>query len=223
MTATLGLADEVIAGLSPAVLVDDFDERAVTDTLLDRIDLAAELGRLVDGWSSCWRTRARRAPSELRIRLRARQQLRSVERRWQHLTAKITELDTAIAAITTEVALILLAQFGVPTSRPCYSFTAGRNKDRMHRESSFAALCWVGPLPASSGKTNRHRLNRGGDRQANAAPHNGALTRMRSDPRTREYVAERTAQGRGKREIMRCLKRYIARDLYPLSLLSQTG
>ncbi len=91
----------------------------------------------------------------------------------------------------------------------------------MHREARFAALCGVNPLPASLGKTNRHRLNRGGDRQANSALHTVALTRMRTEPRARAYVAKRTAQGLSKREIMRCLKRYIARDLYPLILLSQ--
>jgi transposase len=150
--------------------------------------------------------------------------LRSVARRWQHLTAEIAELDTVIAAITTAVAPVLLAQFGVgPDVAAALLITAGGNKDRMRRESSFAALCGVNPLPASSGKTNRHRLNRGGDRQANSALHTVALTRMRSDPRTRAYVAKRTAQGLSKREIMRCLKRYIARDLYPLILLSQSG
>jgi len=148
--------------------------------------------------------------------------LRSVARRWQHLTAEITELDSTIAAITNDAAPLLLAQFGVgPDVAATLLITAGGNKDRMHREASFAALCGVNPLPASSGKTNRHRLNRGGDRQANSALHTVALTRMRTEPRTRAYVAKRTAQGLSKREIMRCLKRYIARDLYSLILLSQ--
>ena len=77
------------------------------------------------------------------------------------------------------------------------------------------------PIPASSGKTNRHRLNRAGDRQANAALHTVALTRMRSDPRTRAYVDRRTAEGLGELEIMRCLKRYIARELYPIIIATQ--
>ncbi len=148
--------------------------------------------------------------------------LRSVARRWQHLTAEITELDSTIAAITNDVAPLLLAQFGVgPDVAATLLIAAGGNKDRMHREASFAALCGVNPLPASSGKTNRHRLNRGGDRQANSALHTVALTRMRTEPRTRAYVAKRTAQGLSKREIMRELKRYIGRALYPLILLSQ--
>ena len=70
------------------------------------------------------------------------------------------------------------------------------------------------PIPASSGKTNRYRLNRGGDRQANAALHAVCLVRMQRDPRTRAYVVRRTAEGLSKKDIMRCLKRYIASDLY---------
>lgn len=150
--------------------------------------------------------------------------LRSVARRCHQLTAEINELDTATAAITADVAPRLLAQFGVgPDVAAALLITAGGNKDRMRRETSFAALYGVNPLPASSGKTNRHRLNRGGDRQANSALHTVVLTRMQTEPRTRAYVAKRTAQGLSKREIMRCLKRYIARDLYPLILLSQTS
>ncbi len=187
-------------------------------------DLRAELDKvaLVAKVQRC--AKLRPATGILDAREACKLSLRSVARRWQHLTAEITELDTAIAAITTDVAPVLLAQFGVgPDVAAALLITAGGNKDRMHRESSFAALCGVNPLPASSGKTNRHRLNRGGDRQANSALHTVALTRMRSDPLTRAYVAKRTAQGLSKREIMRCLKRYIARDLYPLILLSQTG
>lgn len=99
--------------------------------------------------------------------------------------------------------------------------TAGGNPDRMRTESSFAALCGVSPIPASSGQTHQHRLNRGGDRQANAAIHHVALTRLRSDPRTREYAAKRTAQGLSRRDIMRCLKRYICRELYEVLISCQ--
>jgi len=94
--------------------------------------------------------------------------------------------------------------------------TAGENHNRLTSEAAFAMLCGVAPIPASSGKTNRHRLNRGGDRQANKALHRVALCRLRWDPRTRNYMQRRTKDGLSKKEIIRCLKRYIARELYQL-------
>ncbi|EKA7380601.1 IS110 family transposase [Vibrio parahaemolyticus] len=87
---------------------------------------------------------------------------------------------------------------------------AGDNANRLRQESSFAALCGVNPIPASSGKTTRHRLNRGGCRSANNALWTVAMVRMRSDPRTKDYVARRTAEGLSTKEITRILKRYIA-------------
>ncbi|WP_423227950.1 transposase [Pseudomonas viridiflava] len=95
---------------------------------------------------------------------------------------------------------------------------AGDNPERLKSESALAALCGVNPLPASSGKTVRHRLNRGGDRSANNALWTIAMVRMRSDQRTRAYVTRRTAEGMSCKEIQRCLKRYIIRGLYPLIL-----
>ena len=92
--------------------------------------------------------------------------------------------------------------------------TAGQNIDRLRGEAAFAALCGASPIPASSGKTTRHRLNYGGDRQANRALHLIAVCRLRYCERTRAYVQRRTAEGKTKREIMRCLKRYIAREVY---------
>ncbi|SDJ18949.1 Transposase IS116/IS110/IS902 family protein, partial [Nonomuraea maritima] len=92
--------------------------------------------------------------------------------------------------------------------------TVGENHDRLHSEAAFAMLCGVSPIPASSGKTTRHRLNRGGDRQANAALYRVVLCRLRWDPRTRAYMERRTQDGLSKKEIIRCLKRYIARELY---------
>lgn len=86
----------------------------------------------------------------------------------------------------------------------------------MKSEASFAALCGVSPLLASSGKTNRHRLNRGGDRAANSALHRVVIVRMKSHPETRAYVERRTREGLSKREIIRCLKRYVAREIYQL-------
>ena len=92
--------------------------------------------------------------------------------------------------------------------------TAGDNPHRLRSEAAFARLCGVAPLPASSGKTTRHRLNRAGDRSANHALWRIAMVRLYRDPRTQAYVARRTAEGLSKREILRCLKRYIAREIF---------
>jgi transposase len=92
--------------------------------------------------------------------------------------------------------------------------TAGDNPGRVRKEASFAALCGASPVDASSGKQLRHRLNRGGDRQANSALWTIAMTRLACDPRTKAYVARRTAEGKTKKEIIHCLKRYIAREIY---------
>jgi transposase len=89
-----------------------------------------------------------------------------------------------------------------------------RDLDRLGSEAAFAHLCAADPIPASSGKTTPHRLNPGGDRDANTALHLIAVVRLRYCPRTRAYAARRTAQGLSKREIIRCLKRYIAREVY---------
>ena len=92
--------------------------------------------------------------------------------------------------------------------------TAGDNPHRLRSQAAFAMLCGAAPLPASSGRTQRHRLNRGGDRQANCALYQIVLCRLRWDPGTRAYAQRRTAEGMGKKEIIRCLKRYIAREAY---------
>jgi transposase len=94
--------------------------------------------------------------------------------------------------------------------------TAGANADRLRGDAALATLCGASPVEASSGKTSRHRLNRGGDRAANNALWVIAHVRTISDPRTRAFVAKRTATGNSRREIMRMLQRYIARELYPL-------
>ena len=92
--------------------------------------------------------------------------------------------------------------------------TAGDNPQRLQSESSFAMLCGSCPIPASSGKIQRHRLNRGGNRNANSALHMVVVCRMRTDQRTKDYVEKRLSEGLSKREIMRCLKRYVAREIY---------
>ncbi len=92
--------------------------------------------------------------------------------------------------------------------------TAGQNIDRLHGEAAFAKICGTAPIQASSGRTTRHRLDHGGDRQANRALHMIAVCRLRHCNRTRAYATKRTAEGLNRREILRCLKRYIARQTY---------
>jgi len=94
--------------------------------------------------------------------------------------------------------------------------TAGDNPERMRSEAAFAHLCGVAPIPASSGRTHRHRLNRGGDRGANNALYVVVLGRLRYDSRTRAYAARRTTEGLSKPEIIRCLKRYVTREIFTI-------
>lgn len=117
--------------------------------------------------------------------------------------------------LTTAAAPALVNAFGIgPDTASSLLIAAGSNPDRLRSEASFASLCGVNPIPASSGKTNRHRLNRGGDRQANAALHRIVVVRLRYDPRTQEYMQRRTEEGMSKSEVIRCLKRYVAREVY---------
>lgn len=145
--------------------------------------------------------------------------LRLLANRWLFLTAELCELDKALEYLTREAAKRLRNQFGIgPQTAATLLAVAGDNPERLQSEAALAALCGVNSLPASSGKTVRHRLNRSGDRAANNALWTIALVRMRSEPRTRAYVARRTAEGKSIKEIQRCLKRYIVRELYPLIL-----
>ena len=141
--------------------------------------------------------------------------LHAVARRIQALTAEITQADKRLRPAVAATAPRLCALPGVgPEVAGQLLTTAGDNPDRLRSEAALAHLCGAAPLPASSGRTDRHRLNRGGDRAANTALHTIALCRMRYDPRTKAYVERRTKQGLGKKEIMRCLKRYIVREVH---------
>ena len=141
--------------------------------------------------------------------------LRALARRHQQLSAEIDELDALIAALVTRINPALRALRGVgPDVAGQLLVTAGDNPDRLRSDAAFAMLCGAAPLPASSGRTQRHRLNRGGDRHANCALYRIVLCRLRWDPRTRAYAARRTAAGMSRKEIIRCLKRYVAREVY---------
>lgn len=141
--------------------------------------------------------------------------LRLLARRHAALSEEIAELDTDLAALVAAIHPGLLAVHGVGVDIAGQLLvTAGANHDRLRSEAAFAALCGVAPVPASSGRTQRHRLNRGGDRHANCALWRIVITRLRHDPRTRCYAARRSSEGLSKTEIIRCLKRYIAREIY---------
>ncbi len=141
--------------------------------------------------------------------------IRSLARRIQSLNNEIRTVDQILRLLIAERAPSLLNLHGVGVETAASLLvTAGDNPDRISSERSWAHLCGVTPLPASSGKTTRHRLNRGGDRQANAALHRMVLTRMSSHEETRDYVTRRRTEGLSTPEIMRCLKRYVARQTY---------
>lgn len=141
--------------------------------------------------------------------------LKSLARRYLELTDEIADLDVMIKNIVDHLAPELIAKPAVGyESAAQLLITAGDNPERLTSEASFAALCGVSPIPASSGKTHRHRLNRGGDRQANSALHIIAIGRLRTDTKTQEYVAKKLAEGHSKMEALRCVKRYLAREMF---------
>jgi transposase len=141
--------------------------------------------------------------------------LRTLARRAIALADEITEIDTILTDLATETAPELVAITGVGTDvATTLLVAAGDNPERLHNEATFAHLCGVAPIDASSGKQQRHRLNRGGDRQANSALWHVVITRMACDERTRTYINRRLDEGRTKQEAIRCLKRYIAREIY---------
>jgi transposase len=141
--------------------------------------------------------------------------LRSVARRYQRLSEEIRELEEQLDRLVAEAAPELVAIDGISTDTAASLLVAaGDNPERLKSEAAFAHLCGVAPIPASSGKIVRHRLNRQGNRDANRALYVIALGRMSREERTRAYVAKRTAEGKSKKEIIRCLKRYIAREIY---------
>jgi len=145
----------------------------------------------------------------------AKMALRSLAIRHQGFTAELNALDRELDRLTVEAAPALTTLKGVGSDvAGALLVAAGDNPERLRSDAAFASLCGVSPVPASSGKTNRHRLNRGGDRIANNALWRIVMVRLTCDERTQSYVARRTAQGMAKRDIIRCLKRYVAREVF---------
>ena len=149
--------------------------------------------------------------------------LKSLARRYLELHDEIADLEVMIGAIVDDLAPDLVARNSIGhIGAAQLLLTAGDNPERLRSEASFAALCGTSPVPASSGKIIRHRLNRGGDRPANSALHIIAIGRLRTDPKTKTYVAKRVAEGHSKLEAIRALKRYIAREVFGIITRRQT-
>lgn len=143
--------------------------------------------------------------------------LKALARRYLELHDEIADHDIMIKAIVNELAPTLVARTAIGyESAAQLLVTARDNPERLHSEASFAALCGISPIPASSGKTRRYRLNRGGDCAANSALHVIPIGRLRVDPRTQHYVARRIAEDHSKLEATRCVKRYIVREVYSI-------
>ena len=141
--------------------------------------------------------------------------IKSLATRCRELDTEAARLERHIDTITATAAPELRAIYGVGPDTAATLLTAlGDNPNRISSDAAFAKLCGVSPLEASSGKTIRHRLNRGGNRDANRALHVILVVRMRRRGPTRDYIARRTAEGKSKNEVMRCLKRYIAREVF---------
>jgi transposase len=141
--------------------------------------------------------------------------LRELAHRHRFLTEQLRRLDAELEPLVALSAPRLVAINGIGTQIAGQLLvTAGDNPERLRSESAFAHLCGVAAVPASSGKTNRHRLNRAGDRAANYALWRVVMVRLTSDDRTKAYMARRRSEGLSKREVIRCLKRYVAREVY---------
>ena len=154
-------------------------------------------------------------PDDDSLQAMTRLALRELAQRVLHLDEQLALVTKRLHRITAEVAPELTRIKGVgPEVASTLLMTAGDNPHRMRSESAFAALCGSNPIPASSGKTNRHRLNRAGDRHANAALWRIVIVRLSCDERTRDYLARRQAEGKSKTEAIRCLKRYVAREVF---------
>ena len=141
--------------------------------------------------------------------------LRSLGQRHTFLEEEIERLDASLDVLVTAAAPALVDRYGIGTDTAgALLVAAGDNPDRLRSESAFPMLCGASPVQASSGMKQRHRLNRGGDRQANAALHRIVVVRLRYDSHTRDYMGRRLAEGKTRTEVIRCLKRYVAREVF---------
>ena len=206
LLAAMAWRDQWVAGATPtikAIIV------CSPDALREQLDK-------INGKMTLLRRLAALRPGSLTSTLAsAKASLRAIARRWLLLDAEIKQHDAHLEILTTARAPDLLEAHGMATGTAAEMLLlVGDNPERIHSEAAFAKLCGVCPIPASSGKTVRHRLNRGGNRQANAALYRVVIVRMRGHQPTLDYVHRRTAEGKSKSEIIRCLKRYVAREIF---------
>lgn len=188
-----------------AMLVHAPDELRRETNRMTQIKLARHLAAL--------RPRVLETPDDA-----LRHVLRSLARRWQSLDTEAKELSGLIERLVTDTAPHLLERFGIGVDTAAeILIVAGDNPERIRSEAAFAKLAGISPVPTGSGMTSgRHRINHGGHRQLNAAIYRTVIVRMRFHEPTIAYVARRTAEGKSKREIIRCLKRYVIREVYHL-------
>jgi len=182
------------------------------------VDLGAALhavGVVVGDRLGLYRALAESGPASA-DELATRLVLRSLARRIQAATVEADELEHEILAHVRALAPQLLDEPGVGPIVAAQLIVAWSHPGRVRSEAAFARLAGVAPIPASSGQTTRHRLSRGGDRQLNRALHTIVLHRRQHDPKTKQYIAQRIAEGKSRRDATRLLKRYLARHLYRL-------
>ena len=192
--------------------LNQFDKLLVTAPAPVRESLSAPglVGKA--GQASAWRSNPARLADPAQA---ARYALRSLAHRIHALTSEAADLEGQLAGLVDQAAPRTRALLGLgPIHTAQLLVTAGQNMQRLRGETAFAHLCAAAPIPASSGKTTRHRLNPFGDRAANRALHMITVVRLRYCERTRAYVARRSVEGVSKKDIMRCLKRYVAREVY---------
>lgn len=188
-----------------AMIVHGSDELRRETGTKSQLMLARYLGAL--------RPRALETPEDA-----LRHSLRSLARRWLGLDTEAKEMSAMIADLVARTSPQLLDQFGIGVDTAAeILIVAGDNPERVKSEAAFAKLAGISPIPTGSGMTSgRHRINHGGHRQLNAAIYRTVIVRMRYHQPTIDYVARRTAQGKSKRDIIRCLKRYVIREVYHL-------
>lgn len=193
--------------------------RSLVSTAPD--ELRSQL-RDLSGLQLIAQTASLRPGPEMTVASATKTALRELGRRARYLGEQVECLTAHLGPLVAATAPELVARPGVGTDTAgALLVAAGDNPGGLRHEASFAHLCGVSPIEASSGKVTRHRLNRGGDRRANQALWRIVMVRMVSDPDTRAYLERRTKEGKSKREIMRCLKRYVAREVYPLMVAKE--
>jgi transposase len=192
---------QAMVALKSLIVTAPAELREQLEPLADRLLIAACLALEIEGMHT---------PGDA-----ARYSLRNLARRYHDLEGEASCHDRVLETLTGRVNPELTERFGVGADSAAeLLIVAGDNPERITSDSALAKLCGACPIPASSGKTQRHRLNRGGHRQANAALHRILVVRMRFHEPTISYVARRTKEGKSKTEIMRCLKRFLVRELY---------